>query len=115
VLRWHNPDAWRRRGTELGATDLGAELGCVINIFVADMSTKPSLPTWWSTRLLTLWSWVQTPQFAFLFGFFLFMSLVCPFKFISRNAFNLPSRYVQMNCDGLPQINLCVRIVYICP
>jgi hypothetical protein len=33
VLRWHNPDAWRRRG---------AELGCVINIFVADMSTKPS-------------------------------------------------------------------------
>jgi hypothetical protein len=24
VLRWHNPDAWRRRGTELGATDLGA-------------------------------------------------------------------------------------------
>jgi hypothetical protein len=42
VLRWHNPDAWRRRGTELGATDLGAELGCVINIFVADMSIKPS-------------------------------------------------------------------------
>jgi hypothetical protein len=42
VLRWHNPDAWRRRGTELGATDLGAELGCVIIIFVADMSTKPS-------------------------------------------------------------------------
>jgi hypothetical protein len=42
VLRWQNPDAWRRRGTELGATDLGAELGCVINIFVADMSTKPS-------------------------------------------------------------------------
>jgi hypothetical protein len=42
VLRWHNPDAWRRRGTELGATDLGAELGCGINRFVADMSTKPS-------------------------------------------------------------------------
>ena len=42
VLRWHNPDAWRRRGTELGATDLGAELGCVIKIFAADMSTKPS-------------------------------------------------------------------------
>jgi hypothetical protein len=41
VLRWHDPDAWRRRGTELGATDLGAELGCVIKIFVADMSTKP--------------------------------------------------------------------------
>ena len=41
VLRWHNPDAWRRRGTELGATDLGAELGFVIKIFVADMSTKP--------------------------------------------------------------------------
>jgi hypothetical protein len=41
VLRWHNPDAWRRRGTELGATDLGAELGCVIKLFVADMSTKP--------------------------------------------------------------------------
>jgi hypothetical protein len=42
VLRWHNLDAWRRRVTELGATDLGAELGCVINIFVANMSTKPS-------------------------------------------------------------------------
>jgi hypothetical protein len=42
VLRWHNPDAWRRCGTELGATDLGAEHGCVINIFVADMSTKPN-------------------------------------------------------------------------
>jgi hypothetical protein len=41
VLRWHNPDAWRRRGTELGATDLGAELGCVIKIVVANMSTKP--------------------------------------------------------------------------
>jgi hypothetical protein len=41
VLRWHNTDAWRRRGTELGAADLGAELGCVINIFVVDMSTKP--------------------------------------------------------------------------
>jgi hypothetical protein len=41
LLRWHNPDAWRRRETELGATDLGAELGCVIKIFVADMSTKP--------------------------------------------------------------------------
>jgi hypothetical protein len=42
VLRWHNPDAWRRRGTELGATDLSAELGCVINIFVVDMSIKPN-------------------------------------------------------------------------
>jgi hypothetical protein len=42
VLRWHNTDAWRRRGTELGATDLGAELGCVIKIFAADTSTKPS-------------------------------------------------------------------------
>jgi hypothetical protein len=42
VLRWHNTDAWRRRGTELGATDLGAELGCVIKIFVANMSIKPS-------------------------------------------------------------------------
>jgi hypothetical protein len=40
LLRWHNPDAWRRRGTELGATDLGAELGYVINIFVANISTK---------------------------------------------------------------------------
>jgi hypothetical protein len=41
MLRWQRLDAWRRRGTELGATDLGAELGCVIKIFVADMSTKP--------------------------------------------------------------------------
>jgi hypothetical protein len=40
VLRWHNPDAWRRRGSELGATDLGAELGCVIHIFVGHISTK---------------------------------------------------------------------------
>jgi hypothetical protein len=40
VLRWHNPDAWRRRGSELGATDLGAELGYVINIFVGCISTK---------------------------------------------------------------------------
>jgi hypothetical protein len=40
VLRWHNPDAWRRRGSELGATDLGAELDCVINIFVGYISTK---------------------------------------------------------------------------
>jgi hypothetical protein len=27
VLRWHNQTPWRRRGTELGASELGAELG----------------------------------------------------------------------------------------
>jgi hypothetical protein len=41
VLRWHDLDAWRRRGTELGATDLGAELDCVINVVVANINTKP--------------------------------------------------------------------------
>jgi hypothetical protein len=29
VLRWHKRTSWRRRGTELGAIDFGAELDCV--------------------------------------------------------------------------------------
>jgi hypothetical protein len=29
VLRWHKRMSWRRRGTELDAIDLDAELGCV--------------------------------------------------------------------------------------
>jgi hypothetical protein len=33
VLRWHKWTSWRRRGTELGAIDLGAEQLCTQNLF----------------------------------------------------------------------------------
>jgi hypothetical protein len=35
--------SWRRRGTELGATDLGAELGCVLRVLLESYKHKACL------------------------------------------------------------------------
>jgi hypothetical protein len=40
VLRWHTWTPCRRRGTELGATDLGAELGCVLTVLLENYKHK---------------------------------------------------------------------------
>jgi hypothetical protein len=37
VLRWHKRTSWRRRGTELGAIDLGAELRYVQKTCLAQL------------------------------------------------------------------------------
>jgi hypothetical protein len=37
VLRWHKRTSWRRRGTELGAIDLGAELHSIQKTFLAQL------------------------------------------------------------------------------
>ena len=37
VLRWHKRTSWRRRGTELGAIDLGAELHSVQKTCLAQL------------------------------------------------------------------------------
>jgi hypothetical protein len=37
VLRWHKRTSWRRRGTELGAIDLGAELRSVQKTCLAQL------------------------------------------------------------------------------
>jgi hypothetical protein len=38
VLRWHKRTSWRRRGTELGAIDLGAELNSVQKAGLAQLA-----------------------------------------------------------------------------
>jgi hypothetical protein len=43
VLRWHIWTPWHRRGTELGATDLGAELGCVLTVLLERYKHKSCL------------------------------------------------------------------------
>ena len=43
VLRWHKQTSWRRRGTELGAIDLGAELSFVHKIRLAQSVKRKSL------------------------------------------------------------------------
>jgi hypothetical protein len=43
VLRWHTRMLWRRRGTELGATDLGAELGSVSTVLLDSYKYKACL------------------------------------------------------------------------
>jgi hypothetical protein len=37
VLRWHKRTSWRRRGIELGAIDLGAELNSVHKAVLAQL------------------------------------------------------------------------------
>jgi hypothetical protein len=37
VLRWHKRTSWRRRGTELGAIDLGAELHSTQKVCLAQL------------------------------------------------------------------------------
>jgi hypothetical protein len=37
VLRWHKRTSWRRRGAELGAIDLGAELCSVKKAYLAKL------------------------------------------------------------------------------
>jgi hypothetical protein len=37
VLRWHKRTSWRRRGIELGAIDLGAELSSVHKAVLAQL------------------------------------------------------------------------------
>jgi hypothetical protein len=37
VLRWHKRTSWHRRGTELGAIDLGAELYYVYKTCLAQL------------------------------------------------------------------------------
>jgi hypothetical protein len=56
VLRWHKRTSWRRRGTEVSAIDLGAELHFVQETYLAQLV---------NTRLLTLWLWVRAPRWAF--------------------------------------------------
>jgi hypothetical protein len=75
VLRWHKQTSWRRRGTELGAINLGAELRSVQKTCLAQLV---------NTRLLALWSWVRASRWVFfntfclchLFLFLLFIFLV---------------------------------------
>jgi hypothetical protein len=43
VLRWPKRTTWRRRGTELGAIDLGAELGSVHNGRLAQLVERKDL------------------------------------------------------------------------
>jgi hypothetical protein len=43
VLRWHKRTSWRRRGTELGAIDLGAELNCVHKVCLAQSIERKAL------------------------------------------------------------------------
>jgi hypothetical protein len=91
VLRWHKWTSWRRRGTELGAIDLSAELSSVQNSYLAQLVKY---------NVLTLWLWVRAPRWAFLILFlylsliclfccpnFSFMSLICPSRFISHPDF----------------------------
>jgi hypothetical protein len=43
VLHWHKRTSWRRRGTELGAIDLGAELDCVHKACLAQLVEHKTL------------------------------------------------------------------------
>jgi hypothetical protein len=43
VLRWPKRTTWRRRGTELGAIDLGAELGSVHKGRLAQLVERKAL------------------------------------------------------------------------
>ena len=43
VLRWHKWTSWRRRGTELGAIDLGAELNFVHKARLAQLVKHKAL------------------------------------------------------------------------
>jgi hypothetical protein len=43
VLRWPKQPTWRRRGTELGAIDLGAELGSVHKGRLAQLVERKAL------------------------------------------------------------------------
>jgi hypothetical protein len=43
MLRWHKRTSWRRRGTELGAIDLGAELSYVHETCLAQLVKHKAL------------------------------------------------------------------------
>jgi hypothetical protein len=43
MLRWHKRTSWRRRGTEFGAIDLGAELDYVYKARLAQLVERKAL------------------------------------------------------------------------
>jgi hypothetical protein len=43
VLRWHKRTSWHRRGTELAAIDLGAELCCVHKVYLDQLVERKAL------------------------------------------------------------------------
>jgi hypothetical protein len=88
VLRWPKQPTWRRRGTELGAIDPGAELGSVHKGRLAQLVERKAL------NLVVVGSSPMVGVFLslslicfFCCPDFLFMSLICLSKFISHPVF----------------------------
>jgi hypothetical protein len=101
VQRWHTWTSWRRRGTELGATDLGAELGCVLTVLLENCKHKACLAQLVEHKALHLvvlgLSHIVCISIFLSLSLicFFFMSLMCPYKFISHLDFflSLSSRF----------------------
>jgi hypothetical protein len=92
VLRWHKRTAWRRRGTELGAIDLGAELYFIHRTSVAQLVKLKSLNFVVVGSSPTVSIFLIPFCLCHLFVFFCcsdfsFMTLIYPSRFISHLDF----------------------------
>jgi hypothetical protein len=100
MLRWHKRTSWRRRGTELGAIDLGAELHSIQKACLAQLVKYKAL------NLVVVGSSSTMVVFLILFVFvtylffccpdFSFMSLICPSRFISHQVFFVTDLFIRL-------------------
>jgi hypothetical protein len=79
VLRWHKRTSWRRRGTELGAIDLGAELCSVQKTCLIQLVKYKAL------NLVVAGSSLTVGFFLILFVFVTYLFFFCPyFSFMDK-------------------------------
>jgi hypothetical protein len=87
---WQKRTSWRRRGTKLGAINLGAELSSIQKAYLAQLVKYNAF------NLVVVGSSLAVGVFLILFVFvtylffcqdFSFMSLICPSRFISHPDF----------------------------
>jgi hypothetical protein len=112
VLRWHTCTSWRRRGTEIGATDLGAELGCVLRVLLESYKHKASLSQLVEHKALHLMVLGSSPIVCIL----IFLSLLLIFfyaadvsiqiYFSSRFFLSLSSRFFCLSLIFFCHLNL---------
>jgi hypothetical protein len=86
-MRWPKRTTWRRRGTELGAIDLGAELSFVHKSRLAQLVERKALNLVVVGLSPTVGVFLSLSLIFFCCPDFLFMSLICPSKFISHPVF----------------------------
>jgi hypothetical protein len=92
VQRWHKRTSWHRRGTELGAIGLGAELCYVHKTCLAQLVELCYVHKSCGREFKSHDGHVLILFFVFVTDFFCcpdfsFMSLICPSRFISYPDF----------------------------